>query len=341
MLDFMRKNASSWLIKVMLGLISLSFALFFGYSAFRRGVGGNSAAVVGDQDIPLEQFQRSYDAASHRLQDDFPDGLPPDMTRFLRSNVLEQLINREVAILYAHSLGLRVSDEAVARIIRNQSQFYVDGVFNMEYYQKQFRPFYLRRYGLDYEQAIRHDLLLEQLQTFERTAQLPSLEEADWQTNVGKQQWSFDVIHIPDQPLRSSLAAGDDPDGAATTLLTEWITQWAKGPIPDTQLKKFNATLETGRKVTIFDRHHLVEGPIPPYEIQEILKMKDSNSVYSKPLHIGSDWYLVKLNEIVTDEEASSDGGDEQLAVSNPSETFNLWLDEFRKRLEIEKNRNL
>lgn len=340
MLDFMRKNASSWLIKLLLGLISLSFALFFGYSAYRGGVGGNAAAMVGDQDIPLEQFQRSYDEAVRRLQEDFAEGIPPEMTQFLRSNILEQLIQRKVQLLYARSLGLRVADEAIARIIRNQSQFYVDGVFNIEYYQKQFRPFYQRRYGLDFEQAIRQDLLLEELRTLERNSQLRSLEETDWTATVGRQRWNFSVIRIPDAAIQASLPEGEDPAPATTALLKKWIEQWKQGPIAAAQLKKFDATLESGHEVSLFERHQIINGPLPPHQLQEILELKEANSVYGEPLHIGTDWYLVKLDAMIMDE-AVSENGDDRVAVSNPTDTFNLWLDEFRQHLEIEKNRNL
>ena len=157
---------------------------------------------------------------------------------------------------------------------------------------------------------------------------------------VERQRWSFSVIRVPDQALKAALPEAEDPDQAATDLLSKWIAQWKKGPIPAAQLKKFDATLETGREVSLLERRQILSGPLPPHQIQELLELSEANSVYGQALHIGSDWYLVKLDAMITDE-GTIDKGSADVAVSNPTETFNLWLDEFRQHLEIEKNRSL
>ncbi len=182
MLDFMRRNAASWGIKILLGFIALSFALFFGYSAYQgQSLSPQTAVIVEDTAVSLQRFNQIYDRSLQGLRQNKDQEVPEDLARFLRSNVLEQIVQRAVWQLFAESIDFRVADLEVARMIRRQEQFKRDGVFNYEFYNDQFRPYYRRQYGQDYEEALREDLLLDSFRSFLDTAYLVSPEEEKWQ----------------------------------------------------------------------------------------------------------------------------------------------------------------
>ena len=58
MLEFMRKHAQSWLIKVLLGLIIAVFVLYFGSTRWRDPAEG--LVTVGEQLITFNDYRKEY-----------------------------------------------------------------------------------------------------------------------------------------------------------------------------------------------------------------------------------------------------------------------------------------
>ena len=59
MLEALRRGASSWVAKGLLGLLVISFAIW-GVADVFRGYGQGSLATVGAKEISVEEFQRAY-----------------------------------------------------------------------------------------------------------------------------------------------------------------------------------------------------------------------------------------------------------------------------------------
>ena len=70
MLDSIRRGASSWIIKILLGLLILSFAVWGIGDIFVGGGVNPTVATVGDQKITtsqlLENYQRDVNDMSQR-----------------------------------------------------------------------------------------------------------------------------------------------------------------------------------------------------------------------------------------------------------------------------------
>src|SRR3989338_3361257 len=98
MLDQLRKNASSIIIKVILGLIILSFMLFFGYSQIesQRTESLRWAATVNGIPIPRQKFEIYLDQSLQNASQSFKDGLPPEFEKILRNNLIQQLVSEKV-----------------------------------------------------------------------------------------------------------------------------------------------------------------------------------------------------------------------------------------------------
>lgn len=165
MMDRLREGVNSIAIKIILGIIILSF-IFAGVSSYLVGGGNNAAAKVGDTEISLGAFQQSYQNERNRMQAQAGDSFSalmgdPQYAESFRKSVLDQMINGALLENYADTLGLRISDEQVLQSIASMSQFQVDGKFNQDRYDATLRN---AGYTADsFAESLRQDLLRQQL----------------------------------------------------------------------------------------------------------------------------------------------------------------------------------
>jgi len=162
MLDVMRKNAGSWVVKVLLGVIALVFIFFMGGGGQLAG-GATSLAVVGDSKISLTDFERARNNNRALARERFGDGLTPEILAALDipSLSLNQLVDQAVLRAEAERLGLRVPDAAVRSEIREIGAFQRNGQFSPQAYRT-----VMQRQGMSpagFETSLRNDLLVEQL----------------------------------------------------------------------------------------------------------------------------------------------------------------------------------
>ncbi|RIA56450.1 SurA N-terminal domain-containing protein [Dichotomicrobium thermohalophilum] len=118
MLDNIRKNASGWLAKILIGLLIVSFAVWGLADQFS---GGNTQvlAKVEGQEIPLEQFRQAYQNQINALSRQQGERITTQEAREagLPDMVLEQIVNAALLDAHARRLGLSVSDEAVTQSV--------------------------------------------------------------------------------------------------------------------------------------------------------------------------------------------------------------------------------
>ncbi len=167
MLDFMRRNAASWGIKVALGIISLVMVLFFG-GAYNIGGGVQPLATVGDKAITQNDFELARQRTSNYIREQAGGNLTDEMLRSLDipSMALARLVDTAVLVQEAERLGLTVPDEAVKNAIQSIDAFKVDGVFSPTIYRRTLRAQGLTPSG--FEASMREDLLTSQLTDFIR-----------------------------------------------------------------------------------------------------------------------------------------------------------------------------
>ncbi|UPQ88776.1 peptidylprolyl isomerase [Vibrio sinaloensis] len=167
MMDRLREGVNSIAVKIILGLIILSF-VFAGVGSYIVGGSGNSAAKVGNVEIGRGEFEQAYQNERNRMQAQLGDYFAnlladPSYVESFRKSVLDRMIDDVLIEQHAESLGLRVSDSQVRTMILDMPQFQVDGQFDQEIYQSA-----LRRAGFSPEsfaQYLRRDLIRTQLLT--------------------------------------------------------------------------------------------------------------------------------------------------------------------------------
>ncbi len=135
MLRLMREQASSWLIKLLLGAIVVVF-VFWGVGSFRSQRGGNVAVVNGDV-ITLDDYRNAYNNLVERLRQSFGNQFNEDILETLRvkEQAINQLIDNRLLVQEAQRLKFRVSDEELTEAIMNIGAFQNAGAFDSRLYK--------------------------------------------------------------------------------------------------------------------------------------------------------------------------------------------------------------
>jgi peptidyl-prolyl cis-trans isomerase D len=167
MMDRLREGVNSIAVKIILGLIILSF-VFAGVGSYIVGGSNNTAAKVGNVEIGRGEFEQAYQNERNRMQAQLGDYFSnlladPSYVESFRKSVLDRMVNDLLLEQHAEALGLRVSDAQVRTLILEMPQFQIDGKFDQEIYQTA-----LRRAGFNAEsfaEYLRRDLVRNQLLT--------------------------------------------------------------------------------------------------------------------------------------------------------------------------------
>lgn len=165
MMDRLREGVNSIAVKIILGLIIMSF-VFAGVGSYIVGGNNNSAAKVGNTDIPRGEFEMAYQNERNRMQAQLGEYFSqmladPAYVESFRKSVLDRMINDVLLDQQAEALGLRISDEQVRSMILDMPQFQSNGQFDQDIYQAS-----LRRAGFypdSFAEYMRRELVREQL----------------------------------------------------------------------------------------------------------------------------------------------------------------------------------
>src|SRR5581483_3163717 len=119
MLDFLRKRKRNWIIIFFLGLIIVSFVVFYGAGKLRDSTVLQVAEVNGEP-ISRREFDLAYERAVERYR------------QILKGNLLEEMIRNKLVLQEARSLGLTATDDDLAAHISQAPEFQVGGRFDKE-----------------------------------------------------------------------------------------------------------------------------------------------------------------------------------------------------------------
>ncbi len=140
MLDFLRKRKRNWIIIFFLGLIIVSFVVFYGAGKLRDSTVLQVAEVNGEP-ISRREFDLAYERAVERYRQILKGSLTPEMIKGLnlKGNLLEEMIRNKLVLQEARSLGLTATDDDLAAHISQAPEFQVGGRFDKERYLQMLR----------------------------------------------------------------------------------------------------------------------------------------------------------------------------------------------------------
>jgi peptidyl-prolyl cis-trans isomerase D len=142
------------IMTVVLGLIVVSFAVW-GIGDVFRGFGSNKIATVGGAPIAPEEFRAAYQAMMQRYQSQMKTGLTNAQAHAIGLDVqtLGRLIADKALDVQARSLGLAISDEMIAKTVRDDPHLKdASGAFSRDRFEQVLRDAGLSERGFIAEQ---------------------------------------------------------------------------------------------------------------------------------------------------------------------------------------------
>lgn len=212
MLDFMRRNARSWGIKIALGIICVVFVFFMGGGG-QIGGGSDTVASVGETGISVTDFQRAQAANRNLYREQYGNNLPPELLRALDipARTLGQLIDSALLEQEASRLGLLVTDESIRMAIRQVPAFQRNGQFSPPVYRNA-----LSRQGSNpasFEENMRRDLLVSQLADVIRRGVHVADDEALNRYKTDNEKATLSYLEFSGQGLTSQVEVSEEALG--------------------------------------------------------------------------------------------------------------------------------
>lgn len=165
MMDSLRTAANSLVLKIIFGIIIVSFILT-GVSGYLIGGSDNYAAKVNGQEISRGQFENAFNNERNRMQQQLGEQFSElaaneSYMKTLRQQTLNRLIDEALLDQYSRELKLNISDEQVKQAIFATPAFQVDGKFDNNRYNA-----IVNKMGMtadQYAQALRNQLTTQQV----------------------------------------------------------------------------------------------------------------------------------------------------------------------------------
>jgi peptidyl-prolyl cis-trans isomerase D len=135
MLSILRRKAQSPLIQATVLIIALVF-IFWGVGTSQKG-GRNAVATVNDEVIAFQDYQKAYDQNITNLRNQFGGTLPKGLLDSLdiKSQVINQLIQRILLRQGAEEMGILVSKKEIKQAIEEMEAFRTNGAFDLQQYE--------------------------------------------------------------------------------------------------------------------------------------------------------------------------------------------------------------
>ncbi|WP_231702002.1 SurA N-terminal domain-containing protein [Halopseudomonas sabulinigri] len=214
MLQNMRDNAQSWVAKVIVGVIVLIFALTGWESISRFSSDAEKAAEVNGEVVSKLELEQAVALQRRQLiqqlQQMGNNNFDPSMIdeRFLRTSVLDGLIERAVLIQGAEEAGFDVSDQMIDQLILSTPDFQVDGKFDSDRFD-----IVIRNMGmpsrLAFRDLVRQQLLITQYRNGYEATAFATPAERKQLADLENQTRDFSVIDVPVGDA-SSVAVSDE-----------------------------------------------------------------------------------------------------------------------------------
>jgi peptidyl-prolyl cis-trans isomerase D len=212
MLSYLRRNAGSWMIKVILIGIALSFIIGFGILPTLRDPGGDSNVVaqVGDQAITRGHWNQAYENMIRFYKELYKDRFSDEMVKQmrLRETALDNLINQALQKQEAERLKLHVSDVELQEKIRGLPYFQRDGAFSKELYLNLLRR--NRMNPSEFEASQREELLIQKLQDLIRGGVKVSDEELREQYGLENEKVELSALVMDPRNFEEAVVVEDE-----------------------------------------------------------------------------------------------------------------------------------
>ncbi len=160
MLNSIRNKTKGWVAYLIVGMITIPFALF-GVSEYFTGDSNIIVASIGNDDISKEAYLKEFNAIKRRLQKELGEGYTDDINSELRPLTIQSMINRRILNKLADESGYAITPRELWMFIQTNDAFKVEGKFSIDKYKQLLR---LKGFSdIEYESIQTEELIQNQI----------------------------------------------------------------------------------------------------------------------------------------------------------------------------------
>ena len=138
MLSAIRNKSKGWVAYLVVGFITIPFALF-GIQDYVSGSGNTSIATVNGEDVDINVYYQELNTQQRNLQQQLGASYSQEIDTALKQTLLDSMINEKLIEDFANSLGIVTLDDEVRSVIEMNQAFIVDGKFSEDRYSQLLR----------------------------------------------------------------------------------------------------------------------------------------------------------------------------------------------------------
>ena len=164
MITWMQRHKKWLVITIWISTIAFVGAGFVGWGSYDYGKQGAVVAVVGDREVSIEEYQQEYSKIYEQYAKMFGPMFSKELAEQLKlkDTAYRQVLQKNLILSYADSLGLDVTNEDIAKELVKYNVFLKDGKFDKETYVKVLSQ--NRTTPKIFEDSLKRGLLLEKVQ---------------------------------------------------------------------------------------------------------------------------------------------------------------------------------
>ena len=196
MLQKMKDQAGSWIVKIVLVLVSLSFVLWGTSSIWNLFTNDSVVIDINGDTTSLPYFERAVSSKKQSLTSETAtlSLVEQYLESSIRKEVLEEIINTTLISQGAEEDGIGLSERQVDEIIVSQPAFHIDGKFNTRSYES-----FLQRSRVssnDYKEYLRENFRQSAYQESIDNSAFFTPNNLDFYANWQYQEYSYRYLQI-------------------------------------------------------------------------------------------------------------------------------------------------
>lgn len=166
MITWMQRHKKWLVITIWISTIAFVGAGFVGWGSYDYGKKGGVVAVVGDREISQDELNNEYSALYNQYARIFGNSFNEEMAKKLNlvDAAYKQVVQKNLILSYADSLGLDVTNEDIAKELVKFEAFLKDGKFDKDTYVRVLNQ--NRTTPAKFEESLKRDILLTKVQKF-------------------------------------------------------------------------------------------------------------------------------------------------------------------------------
>jgi len=207
MLGAIRKKSKGWVAYLIVGLITVPFALF-GIQEYMGGSSNPTVASVDGEDISLTTYYEKLNTQQRNLQEQLGASYSAEIDNALRQSLIETLINEKLLENFTNSMKLVTLNEEVRSFIQSNPVFQVDGVFSEDRYIQLLR---LNNFTpLTYELEQSKSLSLDQIKRNLNNSAFLSTVQIDHLNDLSAQQRDVSFLVLSTEKYKDQIVVDQD-----------------------------------------------------------------------------------------------------------------------------------